>query len=529
MIDLCECKTKKEKINEFFKWLLDKDNVELQSELDLSLASSYYDPNIYYPKELCAFFNTKAMRRLGKISQLGLVLIENKYCYHNRLEHSKGTYNKKVEELIFLCSNPEYRKYIEDNNMKIYLIAELIKEAGHDIGHLPLSHIIEYRIIHHKGYHEIIGKRILTEDPEIQRALSKIDSRLPEVLKYSLEHDVLNFKAHDESNYDVDRLDYLNRDSLHYDNVQIHLPHEEYTTIRVATNSDGTIKNNPDGSVIVVDSANPNGTNIDVYDYSSLFNIENFLATRFEAYKHIYYSKNTQLADSAVGIFLTELLQRHPNQAAELQKFINQLANVPPDQIDLDDYLSWTDFKFYKNCIDVARNNENKNFRDFATMVIPPIDALMDFTYSSFDLKHRQSNTYSQEEEEILNMIQSLISGNDELSKNIKKPYFFANNCRAITDKNKIEQLQQKWGDKNVHFSCSTIKPYKASESLYIRDKNGNIYPLEKHPNRSCNWDTYSQPIPVGFLILPQLRDVPFVKSNIYRDFTCGPVSLEER
>lgn len=529
MIDLCECKTKKEKINEFFKWLLDNDDVELQSEIDLALVSSYYDPNIYYPKELTDFFNTKAMRRLEKVSQLGLVLMENKSCYHNRLEHSKGTYNKKVEELIFLYSNPEYRKYVEDNDMKIYLIAELIKEAGHDIGHLPLSHIIEYRIIHHKGYHEIIGKRILTENPEIQKALSKIDSRLPEVLKYSLEHDVLNFRFHDESNYDIDRLDYLNRDSLYYDNVQIRLPHEEYTTIRVSTNSDGTIKNNPDGSLIIVDSTDPFGANVDVYNYSSLFNIEDFLATRFEAYKHIYYSKNTQLSDSIVGAFLTDLLEKHPNQALELQNFINKLTNCPPDQIDLDEYLTWTDFKFYKNCIDVARNNEDKNFRDFATMVIPPIDALMNFTYSSFDLAHRQDNEYSLDEEEVLNMIQSLISGNDELSKNMKNPYFFNSNCRATTDRSKIERLQRKWGKKNVHFSCSTIKPYKVSDPLYIRDKNGNIYPLEKHPNRSCDWDTYSQSFPVGYLILPQLRDVSFVKSNIYRDFTTSSVSLGDR
>lgn len=529
MIDLCDCKTKKEKINEFFKWLLDKEDIELQSEVDLALASSYCDPNIYYPKELIDFFNTKAMRRLEKISQLGLVLIENKSCYHNRLEHSKGTYNKKVEELIFLCSNPEYRKYIEDNNMKIYLIAELIKEAGHDIGHLPLSHIIEYRIIHRKGYHETIGKRILTENPEIQRALLKIDSRLPEVLKYSLEHDVLNFKAHDESNYDVDRLDYLNRDSLHYDDVQIHLPHEEYTTIRVAKNPDGSVKTNPDGSLIIVDSTESNGTNVDVYDYSSLYNIESFLATRFEAYKHIYYSKNTQLSDSTVGIFLTELLKRRPNQAMELQNFINQLATTPPEEIDLDEYLSWTDFKFYKNCIDVARNNENKNFRDFATMVIPPIDALMNFAYSSFNLANRQNDTYSTEEKEVLDMLQSFISDNDELSKNIKNSSFYSNNCRITTDKDKIERLQQKWGDKNVHRSCSTIKPYKATEPIYIRDKNGDIYPLEKHPDRSCDWDKYSQCVIIGFLLLPQLRDVSSVRGNIYRDFTNKSISSEER
>lgn len=43
MIDLCNSKTRKEEINEFFKWLLNKNDVELQSEVDLSLVTDYYD------------------------------------------------------------------------------------------------------------------------------------------------------------------------------------------------------------------------------------------------------------------------------------------------------------------------------------------------------------------------------------------------------------------------------------------------------------------------------------------------------
>lgn len=165
MIDLKECKTKDKVIKDFFIWLFDKKDIDLHSEIDLSLATDYYDSNIYYPDEFNQFFQTEAMQRLGKISQLGSSISKNPNSYHNRLEHSKGTYNRKLEELIVQLQDEDYKKYIEDNNLKIYLIAELIKAAGHDIGHLPLSHIIETKVIGKREFHEDIGKRILLENP----------------------------------------------------------------------------------------------------------------------------------------------------------------------------------------------------------------------------------------------------------------------------------------------------------------------------------------------------------------------------
>ena len=125
MKNLSDVESKRQIVEEFFSWVLDKPNVELFEELDLSLAPDYYDPNIYYTKEIADFFNTDAMKRIGRVAQLGLIALENINCYHNRLEHSKGTYNRKLEELIYLASNPEYRAYIEQNNLKLYLVESL--------------------------------------------------------------------------------------------------------------------------------------------------------------------------------------------------------------------------------------------------------------------------------------------------------------------------------------------------------------------------------------------------------------------
>ena len=145
MLQLQDIDNKEDLMREFFIWLFDDPNitdkeVTLTKEIDYTMCSTYNDPYIYYPKQIQAFFNTKPMQRLARISQLDFIINKFPNAYHSRLEHSKGVYNKKVEELFYNFRKPEWKSYIEKNNLKLYLIADLIKSAGHDIGHLPFSH-----------------------------------------------------------------------------------------------------------------------------------------------------------------------------------------------------------------------------------------------------------------------------------------------------------------------------------------------------------------------------------------------------
>ena len=99
MINLEDINTKENLIQDFYRWLFDDNNVFdksviLEKEVDISLAPYYTDPYIYYPKQIANFFNTKAMQRLGRVSQLALANDIYPNIYHNRLEHSKGVYNR---------------------------------------------------------------------------------------------------------------------------------------------------------------------------------------------------------------------------------------------------------------------------------------------------------------------------------------------------------------------------------------------------------------------------------------------------
>ena len=202
MENLEDLETKEKLFQDFFTWLFNNShvknkNIKLISEIDVSLARDYNDPYIYYPEQFNTFFQTLAMKRLDRISQLSLSINTFPNTFHSRLEHSKGVYNRKLEEFVYNYQKPEWKKYIEDNDLKLYLIAELIKIAGHDIGHFPLSHAFEEQLFCVHGPHEILGKRIMLESPEIKSALSNISDELPTILDELYSNNLLNFKAHD--------------------------------------------------------------------------------------------------------------------------------------------------------------------------------------------------------------------------------------------------------------------------------------------------------------------------------------------
>lgn len=504
MIDLKECKTKDKVIKDFFIWLFDKKDIDLHSEIDLSLATDYYDSNIYYPDEFNQFFQTEAMQRLGKISQLGSSISKNPNSYHNRLEHSKGTYNRKLEELIVQLQDEDYKKYIEDNNLKIYLIAELIKAAGHDIGHLPLSHIIETKVIGKREFHEDIGKRILLENPEIQKVLKDINPDLPLALQEVLENDILNFQAHDESNYDVDRFDYLIRDAL-YLGKHLSFDYQHYKILYAKTDSQGNILKNSNGSIILTDDSDESKKMIDVYENQSLKSIEAFLEERVQAYKNIYWAEETQTRDSAISLFLNQLLESNYQEAMDLQLFIQDIKSHSVKDINLDEYLKWNDLEFYKSCMEVAQNSRDENLKHLASLIIPPLDGLMNFTFSSLDLKNKPNKNYSQNEIEFLKTIKRLIMNNDTLSKNLKNKDFFSANSIYTNDSNTIDYLRNKWGNL-INYSSSTVYGYKTTEPIYLYDSQGNVFTLHEHPEKSCDWQERQENMQVAFVLFPELK-----------------------
>ena len=506
MLQLEEIKNKEELFRAFFEWLFDdsrisKPSINLSKEIDLSLCPYYYDAYIYYPEQIKAFFDTPAMKRLGKISQLDLTINDYPNAYHNRLEHSKGVYNRKLEEFVYNFQNPDWKKHIEDNNLKLYLIAELIKMAGHDIGHPPLSHAIERETIGKAGLHEEIGQRIILENPEIQQTLLSISPELPQALANLYNTSVLNFKEHDESNYDVDRLDYLNRDNFYF-GTRIHLPLQQYQTICVEKDENGIPKTNPDFSISETKSGNGY---IDVYDFSSLPEIEKTLLTRLSGYSNAYMSSKVASIEKSIPILFKNLLNSNSKVGENLKNYLLHLSNASVENIDLSEYISWDETKFYSELLDIAEHHEDPNIRTMATMLIPQMDAFLKLMYSHLNIHDRKSSSknFSQEELELLKKIKKLIKSDSELAQHLRDPNYAINNIIFVPNGTVILSNS---GNQLTQSCVSKVSAYKKSEPIYIRDESGKVFELSHHPNRHCNWDKKEIIDSYTFLVIPDLK-----------------------
>lgn len=140
--------------------------------------------------------DTVPIQRLRRIKQLGFANLVYPGANHTRFEHSIGT--------LFLANKLAHRLQLDDE------IVELLRVCGllHDIGHAPFSHVSE-RVLKHN--HESVTKKII-KDSEITDILNtRFD---PKLITNIIEGKTMYGKII-SGDLDVDRMDYLKRDSYY--------------------------------------------------------------------------------------------------------------------------------------------------------------------------------------------------------------------------------------------------------------------------------------------------------------------------
>jgi HD superfamily phosphohydrolase len=154
-------------------------------------------------------------RRLAQISQLGLVRLIYPAATHTRQEHSLGVYLAAIEYLDRLAADERFAAAVSPRDAELLLAAALL----HDVGHWPFGHPIEDlslpRIPHHEelATREILGPElagILCQDWQLEpSAVANLVAGNVETRAQRILHSVLSGPI------DVDKVDYLERDSLH--------------------------------------------------------------------------------------------------------------------------------------------------------------------------------------------------------------------------------------------------------------------------------------------------------------------------
>ena len=159
--------------------------------------------------------DTKAFRRLASIPQLGLVALVYPGATHTRFEHSLGVYRNALEFIERLRRDERFEQAIGEAEVSRLIVAALL----HDLGHWPFCHPIEDLSLPTVGTHEEFAERWLHDD-EVSAALREDWDLEPEgvlsLLNGPHESRGERIAASVLSGpIDVDKLDYLYRDSLH--------------------------------------------------------------------------------------------------------------------------------------------------------------------------------------------------------------------------------------------------------------------------------------------------------------------------
>ena len=200
----------------------------------------------------------------------------------------------------------------------------------------------------------------------------------------------------------------------------------------------------------------------------------------------------SHIRESSIGVFFNSLLETPSNCGNELINYINSVKNTDIKNIDLNLLLGWDDIKVYSEIIDIAQNHENENIRKLATLVIPKLNGFLNFIYSCINLKSPQKQ-YTDSERDFLRKVKKIISGNNELSQNMKNQNFIAENTLYV------ENPSSEYNDEILQYFLSNqlilkqnckIKAYNPNNPIYIENLDGKIYELSQHPKRKFDWKT---------------------------------------
>ncbi len=159
--------------------------------------------------------DTAEFRRLSGVSQLGLVALVYPAANHTRFEHSLGVYRLALLYLKQLSYDARFTASVSIADAELFLAAALL----HDIGHWPFCHPIEDMRVPGMPRHEDFARRYLLEG-ELAGLLARdwhvAPERIVELLLGQGTRPADRILASMLSSpIDIDKMDYLSRDSLH--------------------------------------------------------------------------------------------------------------------------------------------------------------------------------------------------------------------------------------------------------------------------------------------------------------------------
>ena len=268
-------------------------------------------------------------QRLNRINQLGLASVVYPGARHTRFQHSLGAFHLMSEAIKSLT---EKGVYIFDSEAEAVQAAILM----HDIGHGPFSHVLENTLIHGISHEDISLMMMEQINHDLKDQLNLAISIFKDEYPNKIFHQLIS------SQLDMDRLDYLRRDSF-------------YTGV-----TEGNI-----GSARIIKMLNVADDKL-VVDSKGIYSIENYLTTRRLMYWQVYLHKtavgyekvlvNTlkrakYLVRQGLNVFATPALAYFLKNDIDAQWFASHPEALQM-YAELDDSDIWSALKVWKHSED---------------------------------------------------------------------------------------------------------------------------------------------------------------------------------
>ena len=310
------------------------------------------------------------VQRLTRIRQLGMSSFVYPGAQHSRFLHSIGAYHLTSEALLTLSQKGIF---IFDSEAEAVEAAILM----HDIGHGPFSHVLEHTLISGISHESISLKMMeqINHDLSGQLALA-INIFKGEYPKQFL-HQLIS------SQLDMDRLDYLRRDSF-------------FTGVQ-----EGII-----GCARIIKMLNVVDDNL-VIDEKGIYPIENYLTSRRSMYWQVYLHKTVvacekilinllrrakHLVNSGKEIFAPPALQYFLHNDINHERFMED-EDVLKYYARLDDNVIWSTVKVWMYCDDKIMKMLASNLINRTTFKVEVYDDQIDENYIH-DIRKKLSDKY---------------------------------------------------------------------------------------------------------------------------------------
>lgn len=270
------------------------------------------------------------LQRLNRIKQVGLSSVVYPGAQHTRFQHSLGAFYLMSEAIQHLQAKGNFIFESE---------AEAVKAAilMHDIGHGPFSHVLEDTIVQGISHEEISLMLMESINREFAGQLTLAIQIFKDEYPKRFLHQLVSGQL------DMDRLDYLSRDSF-YSGV-----------------SEGNI-----GAARIIKMLDVKNDQL-VVESKGIYSIENFLVARRLMYWQVYLHKTSvayekmlvsallrakELANKGVELFASPALKFFLYNDINRERFKNDYECLEKF-ILLDDNDIWTSLKVWCNHNDI--------------------------------------------------------------------------------------------------------------------------------------------------------------------------------